>query len=180
VAQLAPKDRLQPSLFDRLLADVRLPSPNSAGELTEQRTGIERQRNARIMTLEQLKAAVLRDVSWLFSATRYTPQEELKAYSYVEKSVLNYGIADFSGATRSAVDHAALEESIRQALINFEPRFIPNSINVRVMPLSSSAINVLDFEIECVLWAQPVPMELAIRSQLDLDTGHAQIKDVGR
>jgi predicted component of type VI protein secretion system len=63
---LPPQDRLQPALLDRLTDD----DPDSDEEA----------RDHRVMSRRQLRDAVLRDLAWLFNATRLegsTPQEIL-------------------------------------------------------------------------------------------------------
>ena len=37
--------------------------------------------------------------------------------------------------------------------------------------------NVIEFEIRGFLWAQPVPLELLLRTQLDLEVGQVLVKD---
>ena len=54
--QLTPQDRLQPALLDRLTDD----EPDKKQEPREQR----------VMSKRRLRQAVLRDLAWLFNATR--------------------------------------------------------------------------------------------------------------
>jgi type VI secretion system protein ImpF len=37
---------------------------------------------------------------------------------------------------------------------------------------------VIGVEIEGQLWSQPVPLELLVRTEIDLETGHVEIADV--
>jgi type VI secretion system protein ImpF len=52
MAELNSRDRLQPSLLDRLIDE----SPQQGKDAVD----------ARVLTRQQLRAAVLRDLSWLF------------------------------------------------------------------------------------------------------------------
>ena len=37
--------------------------------------------------------------------------------------------------------------------------------------------NVIEFEIRGHLWAQPVPLEILLRTQLDLEAGQVDVRD---
>jgi type VI secretion system protein ImpF len=39
--------------------------------------------------------------------------------------------------------------------------------------------NIIGVEIHGQLWAQPVPLEMLIRTEIDLETGKVQIADLG-
>jgi type VI secretion system protein ImpF len=36
----------------------------------------------------------------------------------------------------------------------------------------------LTFEIEGTLWAQPAPLRLLLQTEVDLETGHAEVREV--
>jgi len=38
--------------------------------------------------------------------------------------------------------------------------------------------NVIEFEIRGHLWSQPVPLEILLRTQLDLEAGQIEMRDV--
>jgi type VI secretion system protein ImpF len=37
--------------------------------------------------------------------------------------------------------------------------------------------NVIEFEIRGHLWSQPVPLEILLRTQLDLEAGQVEVKE---
>jgi type VI secretion system protein ImpF len=39
--------------------------------------------------------------------------------------------------------------------------------------------NAVSFAIEADLWAQPLPMRMSLRTQVDLEDGRIQISDLG-
>jgi type VI secretion system protein ImpF len=164
--QLEPRDRLQPALLDRLIDDA----PTEKREAEAQR----------VMTKAQLRQAVLRDLSWLFNATQ--PRERLgESYPNLAGSVLNFGLPPLSGLLASKVDIAMLERAIRDAIVRFEPRLLPDSLHVRALEVTSvlDTHNMIEFEIRAVLWAQPVPLEVLLRTKLDLEAGIVEVRDVG-
>src|SRR5262245_35084519 len=116
MAELLPQDRLQPSLLDRLIDD----EPDKRSEPPERR----------VLTLSRLREFTLRDLNWLFNATQMHSAEALEHYPLVASSVVNYGLPAFSGMTAAGMDIRAMENALRQAILDFEPRLLPDSIRV--------------------------------------------------
>ena len=164
MAELTPQERLQPALLDRLIDD----EPDKKVEARERR----------IMTKAQLRAAVLRDLAWLFNATRPGGLDE---YPQAARSTLNYGLPAFSGQTASTLDVIDMEASIRRAILDFEPRVTPSSLQVETIVTEEqmNQHNVIAVQIRGQLWAQPVPLEMLLRTEVDLETGEVQIRDLG-
>jgi len=75
---------------------------------------------------------------------------------------------------------AGLDPMLRQAIWAFEPRLNKNSIKVRLVadPLLMSH-NALSFSIEAELWAQPIPLRLFLKTEIDLEDGNAIVVDAG-
>ena len=167
-------DRLQPALLDRLCDDART-NPNEANE-------------QRVMSKQQLRAAVLRDLSWLFNATRPEPEpssvqtQELQKWAgmrHARESVLNFGMPAYSGITLSSLDSATIERSVAQAIRVFEPRINADSLSVDVkLERQDSRQNTLQIVIRGQLWSQPVPLELLLAADLDVETGHTRVREL--
>ena len=164
--ELTPQERLQPALLDRLTDE----EPDKKQEPRERR----------VMSRTQLRRAVLRDLAWLFNATRLEAGVDLSGAPHARRSVINFGLPAFSGKSASAVDVSELERSIRQALTDFEPRILPETLRVEALlePSSLDHHNVIGVKISAALWAQPVPLELLLRTEIDLETGKVEIADL--
>jgi type VI secretion system protein ImpF len=158
------RDRLQPALLDRLTDDA----PGLREEPTDRR----------VMSKSQLRQAVLRDLGWLFNATQ-PMGASTEVPAAVAESVLNYGLPPLSGQLVSRVDVSQLERTIRQAILRFEPRLLPESL--KVIALEATHVldthNTIEFEIRGHLWAQPVPLEVLLRTKLDLEAGQVEVRD---
>ncbi len=87
--------------------------------------------------------------------------------------MLNYGLPALSGATASTIDPLVLQARVRQAILDHEPRILPNTLNVEVLisDMQMDHHNQIGFRITGQLWAQPVPLELLLHTDIDLDTG---------
>jgi type VI secretion system protein ImpF len=166
VRELAPHERLQPALLDRLTDEE--PDKKVEGQ------------DKRVLTKAQLRAAVLRDLVWLFNTTRLESGEDLSRAPNVRSSVLNFGLPALSGATASTLDPTDLERSVRDAILAFEPRILGPSLRVQAV-VSDAQLdqhNVISVQIEGQLWAQPVPLELLLRTNVDLETGKVEIMEL--
>ena len=158
------RDRLQPALLDRLTDDHH---PAAAD-------GDDR----RVMTKQQIRQAVLRDLSWLLNAVQPLASVA-ERYPAAANSVVNFGLPPLAGQLASRIDVSVLERSIREAIVRFEPRILADSLEVKAVEFDSvmATHNIIEFEIRGFLWAQPVPLELLLRTQLDLEAGQVEVKD---
>ncbi|HET7794441.1 MAG TPA: type VI secretion system baseplate subunit TssE [Rhizobacter sp.] len=161
------RDRLQPALLDRL-TDL---APHSQVEAED----------ARVMNKAQIREAVLRDLSWLLNSVQPLGKIAATLYPQAAESVLNFGLPAMSGQLASRVDVSQLERTIKQAILRFEPRVMEDSLQVKALDASSvlDTHNVIEFEIHGFMWAQPVPLELLLRTQLDLEAGQVEVRDMG-
>jgi len=106
--------------------------------------------------------------------------DELAGLDHVEGSVVNYGLPALSGETASTLDVLSLEDRIRQAILFFEPRILPHTLEVHAI-MSENELNqhnVVSIEIRGSLWAHPIPLEMLLRTDLDLETGEVRIHDI--
>ena len=160
VTEIATRDRLQPSLLDRLTDD----DPTNPKESADKR----------VLSLTQLKASVLRDLAWLLNTTSLL-DADATLHTPAGTSVVNFGLLALAGNSASNVDVPALETLIHQAIATFEPRILRHTLRVRARATAEMNHNALSFEIEGDLWAQPVPLRLMLQTDLDLETGHVRV-----
>jgi type VI secretion system protein ImpF len=165
MVEVGARDTLQPALLDRLTDQ----DPTRKIESREER----------VISRSQLRASVLRDLAWLFNTTHLASTEDLTDYPLVEQSTLNYGLAPLSGKIVSSLDTSELETVLKEAIRRFEPRIIPHSLSVRGIPPSDPLThhNVLSFEITGELWAKPYPLELLLKTDMDLESGEVRIAE---
>jgi len=163
MAELTQQERLQPSLLDRLTDD----KPRSRVESREQR----------VFSIRRLRDVVLRDLGWLLNTTNLATHQDLTDYPEVTRSVLNYGIVELAGIMSSGMDVPKLERMLRDAIRQFEPRILAHSVKVRVTTASDQMNrNTITFEITGDLWAQPIPFQLFLRTDVDLETGQVSVE----
>jgi type VI secretion system protein ImpF len=163
MAELAPRERLQPSLLDRLLDD----EPDKLVESRERR----------VLSLRTLREGVLRDLAWLLNTTNLLSVSDVPRLPHLANSVLNYGMPDISGVSVAGLNLSDLERGIRQAIWDFEPRLIRSSVVVKAVAANAGEHNKITFEIEGDLWAQPYPERLYLKTELDMDRATVRLLD---
>src|SRR5438552_12584231 len=119
MAELTQKERLQPSLLDRLTDDDRDERQES--------------RDKRILSPARLRECVRRDLTWLLNTTHLAALQDLTEQPEVQRSVLNYGMPDFAGRTSPSVDVRAMERLISKVIADFDPRLLKSSVRVKVI-----------------------------------------------
>ncbi len=158
MADAESRDRLQPALLDRLTREG-----DNAG---------------RVISKAELRQAVLRDLSWLFNSLQPNP-EWAETRPALAGTVLNYGMPALAGQLVSRLDVSRLERTIVETIKHFEPRILPDTLSVQAIEPEDvlGTHNMIEFEIRGHLWAQPVPLEILLRTKLDLEAGQVDVRD---
>jgi type VI secretion system protein ImpF len=164
MAELSRRERLQPSLLDRL-TDM---APENRRESLDQQA----------LTMQQLRQAVLRDLAWLLNTTNLAATDDLDDFPRAAASTLNFGVPGFTGMVAAAERVTALESAIATAIRNYEPRIRPDTLRVRAREArDDNTVPTLVFEIQGELWAQPVPQQLFLETSIDIETRLAVVTE---
>ena len=159
--------RLQPSLLDRLTDD----EPHKKLESNDKR----------VLNKAQLRQCVLRDLAWLLNTgnAESDTNNDLQMYPQVLRSVVNFGMRSLSGMRLSEVNLLDIEKDVRRAILDFEPRILPATLEVKALTTDDLTHhhNMMAFEIRCQMWAQPYPLSMLLRTNLDLESGEMMVQD---
>jgi len=151
-----------PGLFDRLM-DPAPPTGRGAA--------------APAWTLEQLKAAVARDLEALLNTRAALPDELLSGYAEAGKSVLNYGLIDFAGmCLTSDADQQKICAALRRAVERYEPRLDVVSATLRV---HRELVNRVDFVIGARLKADSAAEQVQFNATLKPSTQQFVLRKPG-
>lgn len=162
VADNTITERLQPSLLDRL-TDLE------PGEKTESK-------DARVIDLRRLRDIIRRDLAWLLNANNQDSAIDPEQFPHAANSVLNYGVREVSGDFSTEDRALEIRKSIHNAITQFEPRIKEGTLDVALREDEKLSRTVIEFDIHADMWAQPLPMELYLRSQVDLTTGQLDLE----
>ncbi|MFT7639767.1 MAG: type VI secretion system protein ImpF [Pirellulaceae bacterium] len=116
------------------------------------------------MTVEEMKASVQRDLENLLN-TRWRVSAWPPTLEELERSVINYGIPDFSGSSlTSAADREEFRRILENAIRVHEPRFL----KVRVTIDQDKAVErTLHFKIDAELRTHPNPEPVIFDSSVE-------------
>lgn len=163
MAELTPRERLQPCLLDRLTDE----SPGNPSESRDQR----------IVSPGRYREAVLRDLRNILNTTAKPPEDPINEFPEVAHSVVNYGICDVYGLLMDGLRVQQIESRVMESIKLFEPRISPSALKVTAVTDSKDADRqCLAFEIKGDLWAFPVPEALFIKTSFDLETSRCQVE----
>ncbi len=157
-------ERLQPSLLDRLTDD----DPGMA----------EESRDSRVIDIRRLREIIQRDLAWLLNTSDNSSIIDKERFPNVAGSVVNFGMSEVAGNFSTVERAEYIRKSISAAIQVFEPRIHPGSIEVKLRVDSESSNCIVTFDIRADMWAQPMPMELFLRSQVDVTTGELNLERV--
>jgi type VI secretion system protein ImpF len=162
------QDRLQPALLDRLTDD----EPDARHEAAD----------SRVISRNRLRDLVLRDLAWLFNATSPGNRVDWSRAAHAKRSVINYGLPALSGETASTIDPMELQARVKQAILDHEPRILPHTLVVEALTteIQLDHHNQIGLRISGQLWAQPVPLELLLHTDIDLETGRVAVRELDR
>jgi type VI secretion system protein ImpF len=162
-------DRLWPVLLDRLTDEQ---PDNRKHEPPEKR----------VLSRKAYRESILRDLRWLLNSSSSDATIDFTGCSDAQRSVINFGMANLGGLLASSVDPEQLEDRIRRAIAEFEPRILPHTLEVHVTSSERTldSHNVLAVSIRGQLWSVPYPLEMLLRSDIDLESGEVVLRDETR
>lgn len=155
-------ERLQPSLLDRL-------TDAEPGNLKETR-------DDRVIDVRRLREIVQRDLVWLLNTSNANRMIDEDRFPYAARSVLNFGIREVAGDYSGASGAKAIRVSIQNAIELYEPRIKAGTLDVLLREDLGVGQSIVSFDIRADMWAQPMPMELYLRSEVDMTTGQLSLE----
>jgi type VI secretion system protein ImpF len=162
MAELNPRDRLQPFLLDRLIDDL----PGAQKE----------SRDKNVLSPGQLRASIMRDIGWLFNTPGPVDRDGINEFPEAANSVINFGVPDLTGTTGSSLRAGALERGFLKALHTFEPRLSKRGLTVEIRE-DTTGPNSISLRIAGEVIANQVSERMYIKTEIDLETGQVNVKE---
>lgn len=156
-------ERLQPALLDRL-TDL---APESKTET----------RDTRVIDLNRLREIIRRDLSWLLNTNNLDTRIDPDLYPHAAGSVVNFGVREVAGDYATEDRALRIHQSIQTAIERFEPRIRAGTVEVVERKAEDGRRTTIVFDIAAEMWAQPYPVELYLRSEVDLTTGELRLEE---
>lgn len=177
---MAVKQRLTPTLFDKLVADLEI---SGLRDMTAETPDIAREKfkHYSVPRLERfnetaLRATIRRDLAWLMNTTNLESLIDLEPYPHVRESVLNYGMTDLAGRTLNRRAVLARAREIRKAIRLFEPRMQRDSLTVD--PVEDAAQpHSLTFLIQGDITSAAQTMPVKFRTEIEAETTAVNVRE---
>jgi type VI secretion system protein ImpF len=127
------------------------------------------------ITENTLRKEVGRDLESLMNTISFESSEDLGSFDHVRKSILNYGLPDITHRTIDEVGVGDVVQELKTALLQYEPRLMPQSIQVaRDTSLSAHELKVR-FVVRADLCCEPVNVPVEFVADIELDSGKIQV-----
>lgn len=157
---------LLPTLLDRLKDDTPFRQADAAQDHT--------------LTRAQMRDIIQRDLAYLLNTTNHAGEIDRATHPAAASSVVNFGVPAIAGSYLSGHKWPDIQAVIRQAILDFEPRILPGSLQVE--PLipdgGDRPYNVLSFEIRGRVHMTPYPLEFLVQSSIDLETNRMSLSSL--
>jgi type VI secretion system protein ImpF len=176
---MAVKQHLTPTLFDKLVADVKMGGLRDENSETPTiaRDALRLYSVPRLERFNEaaLRATLRRELAWLLNTTNYGAVNDLEAYPQVRTSVLNYGVPDLAGKSlhRRTILHRARE--IRNAIRIFETRIDPRSLVVE--PVASDEPNSIRFLIHGDVTSAAQVLPVKFKTDVEADNASVEVTE---
>ncbi|MCS7024011.1 MAG: type VI secretion system baseplate subunit TssE [Bryobacteraceae bacterium] len=129
----------------------------------------------RAQSIRLLKAALRRDLEWLFNTRANHDIPPPNEMPEVFRSVINYGLPDFTNLSFSTVrDRNKLLRQLELAITMFEPRL--TGVQVRLLESDLEITKSLRFQIDAFLKMDPAPEHITFDTVLDIPSGEYEVK----
>lgn len=181
-----PNELFWPSLYSRLAPSRYSDDEHYGDDIgdTEEGVGMSRffadfdtLREHIEVELEAMLNASCLEAALLGSELRGLPADTVKrgeypfdAYPRVQRSILNYGMPAIIGRNAYTLPIKLIEERLRRAITDFEPRVRPDSVNVKLVAEDSGAVSAerpLEFVISGEILGADGAMRVVINSVWD-------------
>jgi type VI secretion system protein ImpF len=116
-----------------------------------------------------LRSEVKNDVEALMNTIALESTEDLEPFEAARKSILNFGLPDIAHRTIDEFGVLSIGDEIRIALMNYEPRIAPGTIDIRRDPEANPVDLKLRFIVKGDLICNPVNVPVEFFADVEVD-----------
>ena len=177
---MAVTQRLTPTLFDKLVADLDVSGMRDMSDETPD-LAREKFRYYSVPRLERfnetaLRATIRRDLAWLFNTTNLESLVDLEPFPQVAESVLNFGLSDLAGRTLNRRAVLARAREIRRAIRIFEPRLSKEGLTVDPLDEDDTPRS-LTYIIQGDITSAAQVMPVKFRTEIEAETATVNVRE---
>ena len=127
---------------------------------------------------DTLRAHLQADLGALLNTIRLDATVSLEDTPHVARSVANYGFQDLGAVTEADLNRRGLVDSIRQSLLDHEPRLIRDSVEVTLTTRENDARQRLMVSVSAELMGDPVDVPVDFAAEIDMGAGKLRMTDL--
>lgn len=181
---MAPPSRARATLFDKLVSNLEMTGLRADASATEDARGEISREGLRFYTVPDierfnenaLRATVRRELAWMLNTVNLQAVQDLTAYPEVRTSVVNYGIPDLTGKAVTQWTVAQRARDIRAAIIAFEPRIDPKTLEVEARS-GTERDNAVSFDVRGDVVSAVNALPVRFITDVEVDTGAVTVRD---
>jgi type VI secretion system protein ImpF len=132
----------------------------------------------RPVDIRMMRSIVQKDIADLINHINIEDTLDERQHKFVMESVLNYGVSALIGTQENHHNWNVIEKTIRNAILRFEPRIIPETLLVRSLQDKDGLARhaVVLFEIRALIHWQPRPVDLCMNGRYDFESEKVDLK----
>ena len=126
----------------------------------------------RPIDVREMRRLVQRDIADLINHTNMEDRLDEYRYPRIIESVLNYGVPALIGTQQNHRNWNEIEKAMRNAILRFEPRIIPETLLVRSLQEKEGGVRyaAILFEIRGMIYWHPRPVDLCMSGRYDFES----------
>jgi len=174
---MAAESRYQLSLFQRFQENYEEKTDQNKQEAAIAAVGPEMLVAQRRRSLDEaeLKRSIAENVAHIVNTIDLQSALDVSSYSYVRKSVLNFGLYDFHGLTSEGQKTSLIEQNIMAAVTFYEPRIIKETLRLERQKQVDDIGQQLELSLRADVKAHPLDFEIELTAEVDLSSGKIQV-----
>lgn len=111
------------------------------------------------------------DLNALLNTIELGSAIDLEDVPHVQASIVNYGFRDLSSVSLAELTMPKIKQTLRDSLINHEPRLRRDSVEVKVITPEGDEHQRLFIEVSAELMGDPVDIPLDFDAEVDVSAG---------
>lgn len=125
-----------------------------------------------------MRIIVQKDLADLLNHTNIEDRLVKEKHRLIAESVVNYGISALIGSYESHHNWNVIEKIVRDAILRFESRIIPETLLVRSLQEKENLArnSLLIFEIRGLIHWEPRPIDLCLHGRYDTESGAMDLR----
>lgn len=118
-----------------------------------------------------LKRNLVTDLLALINTVDLGSVDDLSGFDYVSRSILNYGLPDLARLTSEEADVAEIATDLRTALMEHEPRLVPETLRIERDENFDDVNQRIRFNVSAEMFCRPADIPVEFVAEIDIASG---------